>query len=209
MWKQWYLLLSRISSSFFRNLWDLTSTNCFLSVNGLWRKSYLIQRLLLQTIWRNSLVSVPRIVMNRNPFLVAVITRGTASFLLRAARSFLHAYGVTMKLLIIVWTGECLELVSITICRSWFIYFFFLRYPNSRSDALAERLSLRWCVWTVWRYNQWVLVAQIPPVMASPWVDTIAKFANCLKMKGEKIRFTFSHWFGWVPYIALKSCING
>lgn len=89
--------------------------------------------------------------------------------------------------------------------NSDFIFFFcFLRYPNSDCDTLAEKLSPRWCVWSAWKYNLSVLVAQLPPAMASPWVDTIAKFANCLMMKGEKIRFTVLHWSGWVPYIALN-----
>lgn len=75
-----------------------------------------------------------------------------------------------------------------------FSLFLLLRYPNSGYDMLAEKLSPRWCVWSAWKYNPSVLVAQLPPAVASPWVDTIAKSANCSMMKGEKIRLTFSHW---------------
>lgn len=104
MQKHLYLFFSLDFSVFLLPLlFDLTLYG-FLSVNGIWHRRSLIQRLLLQRIRRKLLVDVRHFVMKKNQFLVAIITRETASYLLHVVMSFSHAYGVTMKLLIIVWT---------------------------------------------------------------------------------------------------------
>lgn len=157
MQKHLYLFFSLDFSVFLLPLlFDLTLYG-FLSVNGIWHRRSLIQRLLLQRIRRKLLVDVHHFVMKKNQFLVAIITRETASYLLHVVMSFSHAYGVTMKLLIIVWTGlsgthlvslpignfrTFLSFVLLDISQLWLTCLQKIYHPNDVHEMLEDTTAL-------------------------------------------------------------------